>query len=331
MTPEEAAVDPLPAWEATHGVDVYGFPTITVHEMDVRLGALKITVMDGMNRVPQRCQVWVSDTPKGDRRLVFDSKSTHAIQGRVFLPKELGDGRERYYTVAQYTAHGQTRFQRPWLVEAARLGKPTHVEGWHAFKWTYDPATESERRLVLAGDLMRDLRATAEQRSNMAPPFTTPREGTVPLLFCLNPTTPEGRYYFTNPPPHFQVQGVAGWVYSHEVPGGHLIYQHDKVPGVYEPFPSTVPVWGRVPPDPAASAHFWLPPLDPSKVPPVGWVHLGWENERVTVPENTRVRYGAPRLWVEKIVSGSFTLGNAVFGDPAPGIRKQAQRYVGGG
>jgi hypothetical protein len=333
MTPEEAATDPLPAWEKTHGQTTEGYGSFVLHEKDARLGALRVTATDAHGRVPLRCQVWVADTPKGDRALVYDSIVPHPKEGRVVLPKELGDGRKRFYFLANVTSDGGTRFEKPRLIEAARLGLPTHVEGWHAFEWTCDPATQDERGIKLVGDLVADLyRVTDEDRAAMGRPFTTPQEGTVPLLFCLNSTTPEGRYYFTNPAAHYAVQGVAGWVYDHPVPGGTLIFQHEGRPGeTYESYPSPQPVWGRVPPDPAASPHFWLPPLDPSKAPPVDWVHLGWEGDQVTVPENTRVRYGAAGLWVEKIVSGRFVAGNGFFGDPAPGIRKQAQRYVGGG
>lgn len=55
------------------------------------------------------------------------------------------------------------------------------------------------------------------------------------------------------------------------------------------------------------------------------WKHLGKENDTVSVPPNSRVRYGIDNQWVEKIMSGTFMVCNNIFGDPAYGIGKCIQ------
>ena len=61
------------------------------------------------------------------------------------------------------------------------------------------------------------------------------------------------------------------------------------------------------------------------------WEQIGVETQTVTVPPNTRVRYGTPGKWVEKTVSGSFRIDNGFFAsDPAPGIGKICQKSTSG-
>lgn len=55
------------------------------------------------------------------------------------------------------------------------------------------------------------------------------------------------------------------------------------------------------------------------------WTLLGSEYETFTVPANSVVRYGAGTTWSERTISGSFECGNALFGDPLPGTRKQCE------
>lgn len=60
------------------------------------------------------------------------------------------------------------------------------------------------------------------------------------------------------------------------------------------------------------------------------WVMIGSENETVTVDANTTVRYGANGQYVTKVVSGSFPITNAYFGnDPISGVVKTAEKLVG--
>lgn len=58
------------------------------------------------------------------------------------------------------------------------------------------------------------------------------------------------------------------------------------------------------------------------------WKFLGNEGQTVTVPANSRVRYGVEGKYVEKIVSGTITISNATFTDPATGAIKHADIYV---
>lgn len=60
------------------------------------------------------------------------------------------------------------------------------------------------------------------------------------------------------------------------------------------------------------------------------WKFLGNEGQTVTVPANTRVRYGVEGKYVEQTKSGSFTIDNATFTDPAPGSIKHADSFVNG-
>jgi len=54
----------------------------------------------------------------------------------------------------------------------------------------------------------------------------------------------------------------------------------------------------------------------------VQWVRIGGENESISVPPNTRVRYGAGEMWVYRTMSGVFSASNATFGDPIVGTAK---------
>lgn len=59
-----------------------------------------------------------------------------------------------------------------------------------------------------------------------------------------------------------------------------------------------------------------------------GWVNIGIENENVTVPPNTRVRYGANGIFVESLKSGTFCANNDTFGDPINNVVKKIEAYL---
>ena len=58
------------------------------------------------------------------------------------------------------------------------------------------------------------------------------------------------------------------------------------------------------------------------------WHVIGKEHGTAEVPPSTRVRYGAGTRWSEKLLWGTFKVINELFGDPAPGVGKQAERWV---
>jgi hypothetical protein len=58
------------------------------------------------------------------------------------------------------------------------------------------------------------------------------------------------------------------------------------------------------------------------------WKFLGNEGQSVTVAANTLVRYGVTGAYTQKPMSGTFTINNTTFTDPAPGSTKHADAYV---
>lgn len=72
------------------------------------------------------------------------------------------------------------------------------------------------------------------------------------------------------------------------------------------------------------------PPIEPPVEPPptTKWYFWCYENETVTVPPNTRVRYGAADKWSEKVMSGQVTANNETFGDPIYGTGKWLEAVV---
>ena len=55
------------------------------------------------------------------------------------------------------------------------------------------------------------------------------------------------------------------------------------------------------------------------------WVFLGNENDKVSVPVKTLVRYGANGKYTFKIKSNSFIVNNKTFGDPIINIHKTVE------
>jgi hypothetical protein len=55
------------------------------------------------------------------------------------------------------------------------------------------------------------------------------------------------------------------------------------------------------------------------------WTTIGNENSIVSLPANTRVRYGKGNRWTERTESGTFRADNNRFGDPIPGTFKEIQ------
>ena len=73
----------------------------------------------------------------------------------------------------------------------------------------------------------------------------------------------------------------------------------------------------------APSSHFGRPPPGTGR-----WLRLGFENDTVTVGPNTLVRYGHGNRWTERVLTGTFRADNNLFGDPAPGVRKEIERFA---
>jgi hypothetical protein len=62
---------------------------------------------------------------------------------------------------------------------------------------------------------------------------------------------------------------------------------------------------------------------------PGQWVLVGRENEELTVPPNSLLRYGLNACWVEKRHSGNFKATNQFFGkDPLYGTGKIVEMWV---
>ena len=58
----------------------------------------------------------------------------------------------------------------------------------------------------------------------------------------------------------------------------------------------------------------------------VTWTKIGQQHSYVTVPPNTRVRYGIPGKWIESVKSGGFIANNSTLGgDPAYGLDKNVE------
>ena len=58
----------------------------------------------------------------------------------------------------------------------------------------------------------------------------------------------------------------------------------------------------------------------------VTWTKIGQQHSYVTVPPNTKVRYGIPGKWIESVKSGGFIANNSTMGgDPAYGLDKNVE------
>lgn len=62
---------------------------------------------------------------------------------------------------------------------------------------------------------------------------------------------------------------------------------------------------------------------------PSPWAHAANEGDSVDLPKGTRLRFGAGSQWSECYSQGPFLVSPAALGDPAPGVRKTLQRWVG--
>jgi hypothetical protein len=270
MTPEEAMADPLPEWEKTHGQIGIPVPRATINTSDERLGRLDVTVVGWSsvvgesNRDLKRFLLYVADDPHGERTLIYDSETPHPVNGAIFLPKQYGDGVERYYFFAIVQPDGRIRFEYPWVV--TRPDGSVFLQGWHAFKWNYDPATEPERKITLVGDLMRDLQQSdgVEEKFRPVPgmgrPFRTKQPGTHALMYCTNPAKPDARYYVTEyPNPQWKVEGIAGYVYRTPGPNRQAVYQQDGGGPWTFSLPALWGTWGREWHEPASDPWFFLP------------------------------------------------------------------------
>jgi hypothetical protein len=58
------------------------------------------------------------------------------------------------------------------------------------------------------------------------------------------------------------------------------------------------------------------------------WTFIGNENDTVSVPIETLVRYGANNKYNFQIKSNSFIADNKTFGDPIPNIKKKIYAYI---
>jgi hypothetical protein len=273
MTPEEAVTDPLPAWKASRGPQksYHPFPFIHLHDKDARRGAFTLTVLSNDHRQLHQAQIYVSDTPKGKRRLVLDTVTPHPIGTPLFLPEfdtegnRIGDGKERYYFIRSVD-YGM--FQMPWLVDPHKQpNQLTWYEGWHTFSWTYDPSVD--RTIPLVGDVLRDIRTESTDvwspsvdKSTLGRPFTSPRPGTVPLMVFRRTKEPEAplAYQITVPSPDwgYEFLGIGGWVYNTPAPGRQIVYDHHRTHH-YLPGPATWAVWGNDYNHPSANPWFFLP------------------------------------------------------------------------
>uniref|UniRef100_UPI0013767FDA carbohydrate-binding protein n=1 Tax=Aquimarina pacifica TaxID=1296415 RepID=UPI0013767FDA len=59
------------------------------------------------------------------------------------------------------------------------------------------------------------------------------------------------------------------------------------------------------------------------------WVTIASEGEVMNFSGSKTIRYGANEVYVIKVVAGNTTCGNAVFGDPLPGVGKACQECIG--
>lgn len=59
------------------------------------------------------------------------------------------------------------------------------------------------------------------------------------------------------------------------------------------------------------------------------WVKIGKENDQITVPAGTIVRFGKGSNWIQKTASGTFPATRTYFGsDPAYGVKKEVYKKV---
>jgi probable HAF family extracellular repeat protein len=96
--------------------------------------------------------------------------------------------------------------------------------------------------------------------------------------------------------------------------GANGVYAYKTLPG---PVQCTNAVFG----DP-------LPGIDKAcsvagdMVPSLTWTYCANEGQTCTVPTSRQVRYGANGVFSYRTAAGAFECGNAVFGDPVPGVDK---------
>ena len=86
-------------------------------------------------------------------------------------------------------------------------------------------------------------------------------------------------------------------------------------------------VFGDPVPNVVKSCAYLVAPTSTPTAPPPSWVGCAQEGQTCSVSGKMLVRYGAGNMFVTREVTGRFTCGNGLFGDPVPNVVKSCS-YV---